>query len=283
MSLIREGEIERRVADLEARRERERQMLAEKLAVMSPSSAATDAATSDDASSSRAGFVTPPSVVVPPPAAIPHAKDDVGSAAASTPPAAPHSHGMYGAHMTSTENSPSGTISPKLSIRSVNPGFRPHGSSHQHGIGMPLLPAQMAPSPSKLTSAHHFARKPDARPEDTRLEALERQVEQMRTMVLNTVDENRFLRLEVDVLRDALLERDDAEAQARAENSLRLIGRRAGTRELRDQSICTNCLKRTKCFRCYACCSVEYCSSRCQMENFAAHVELCRHITERCM
>uniref|UniRef100_A0A7S1QJ31 MYND-type domain-containing protein n=1 Tax=Neobodo designis TaxID=312471 RepID=A0A7S1QJ31_NEODS len=115
------------------------------------------------------------------------------------------------------------------------------------------------------------------------MEALERQVEQMRTMVLNTVDENRFLRLEVDVLRDALLERDDAEAQARAENSLRLIGRRAGTRELRDQSICTNCLKRTKCFRCYACCSVEYCSSRCQMENFAAHVELCRHITERCM
>jgi hypothetical protein len=112
---------------------------------------------------------------------------------------------------------------------------------------------------------------------ERRLEQLDAQVGRLRVALMNTVDENRFLRLEVDVLREAVLGSDRKEA---AQQALELIGRRAGTQDLRD-SVCTHCLQRARCFRCYACRSVEYCSAQCQMQGFPAHIALCRHISER--
>jgi len=141
--------------------------------------------------------------------------------------------------------------------------------------------AGMSNQPNALNSLSSGSMSTTARSssksDQQRLEALEKQVSRLRVGVANVTDENRFLRLEVDVLREALLGRQDPEAAMQA---LQLIGRRAGTQEKRD-SVCTYCLQRAPCFRCYACRSVEYCSSQCQLKSFPTHLAFCRHVTER--
>jgi len=144
--------------------------------------------------------------------------------------------------------------SPRLQPNASTPGLRPAGSL---GSGSWSSTARRA--------------------EQHRLDALEQHVHRLRVGMSNLTDENRFLRLEVDVLREAVLGRQDPDAAMQA---LGLIGRRAGTQEMR-ASVCTHCLQRGPCFRCYACRSVEYCSAQCQLKNFPSHLALCRHVSER--
>ena len=135
-----------------------------------------------------------------------------------------------------------------------------------HPVAAALRPASpLGPSGSSSAAAT-----------ERRLALMERQMAAMRVALANVVDENRFLRLEVDVMREATLGNTTQEEALRA---LELIGRRAGTQE-KKLSVCTQCLTRTACFACHACRSVEYCTSRCQMQGFGVHVALCRHITQ---
>lgn len=109
-----------------------------------------------------------------------------------------------------------------------------------------------------------------------KLSMLEREMHGIKSILAKLVDENRYLRLEVDVLREAVV--GDAQVEE-SRSALTMIGRRAGTTKLKP-SVCSTCLRKKDCFACNACRSVEYCSSQCQLKNFAAHVELCRHIAE---
>jgi regulator of replication initiation timing len=261
-TLIRDGEIAARVAEWEAAREAERKLLQAKLASINN----TTTVTKDGQSThplhhhhNHRAHVHVASVVLPDPK-----RDPLGgtvnsdTALQSEPSSQTNSpHNGNGNHLMSVRST-SFTGPHQKDISACNQSF---GSAY---VGTPPQPSSTTSTPTTKT--------------ERRLEALETQMHRMRVALMNAVDENRFLRVEVDVLREALL--GGAEARESAQQALELIGRRAGSQELRE-SVCTECLTRTRCYSCYACRSVEYCSSKCQMKNFVTHVALCRHISER--
>ena len=254
MELVKEGEVNARIAEYNAARERERQLMAQQLAELksaasSGSGQLCQRSLSDDAVAANDSSIVDPS--------------SSSLIRTTHPPALRLSD-------------PSLRVSPFRTVTSS--GTSPAESPLRRGLSAPVVGGSTSIPPPGAEGLMAAART------ERRVDALERHVNQLKMLLMNCADENRFLRLEVDVLREAVLASPaesaaggDPNRRAEAIVALELIGRRGGTLEYRD-SVCTHCLQKCPCFRCYACRSVEYCSARCQMRDFASHIPLCRHI-----
>lgn len=120
-------------------------------------------------------------------------------------------------------------------------------------------------------------REPSAAELAVRLGRVEDTVAKLAKALTVTLEENRALRLEVNVLRDAVkAPREVAEATstsrlAAAVDDIGTYGERAARRD----AVCDVCLTRGQCFRCPYCRSADYCSSACEAAGSATHKAVC--------